>query len=504
MDLFTGALIAVIVILLLYYFLWSRMTYFKDLGIPHEPPIPILGNVARVVFQQTSMAEHLQRAYNLYPEHRYFGFYNFETPVIVIRDPELITAIAVKHFDQFTDHRGFVDEDLDPLMGKNLFSLRGDRWREMRRLLSPAFTSSKMKTMFPLMCDCAVNFAEYIAMESKQGKVYDMKAIFGRYTTDVIASCSFGISADSMKNPNNEFYMFAKETINFISGLSLKFLMGKNFPTISKLFGIRLFGDKPRRYFRGIVADAVKMREEKGIYRPDMIQLMMETRDKDGGGLTIDEMTYQAFVFFLAGYDTTSSFLCFAAHQIGVMPEVQAKLRAEIEEVVRKTDGKPTYEAIKDMQYMEAVLNETLRLYAIVSFLDRVCVKEFQLPPATPDSKPVTIKPGGVVWFLPFALQRDPAYFSDPLKFKPERFLNGEVSAPNYTPFGVGPRLCIGNRFALMESKVVLFHLLWRCDLEPSADTAVPMKLNKKSFVLAAENGFWMNFRTREQEKVVS
>ncbi|XP_076663916.1 cytochrome P450 9e2-like isoform X5 [Andrena cerasifolii] len=503
MDLFTGALIAAIA-LLLYYYLWGRMTYFKDLGIPHETPIPILGNVAPVLFQQTTMAEHLQRAYNLFPEDRYFGFYNFDTPVIMIRDPELITAIAVKHFDQFTDHRGFVDEDLDPLLGRSLFSLRGDHWREMRKLLSPAFTSSKMKTMFTLMSDCAVNFADYIATESKKGKVYDLKDIFGRYTTDVIASCSYGITVDSMKNPNNEFYSLAKETLNFMSGLSLKFLMGRNFPTISKLFGIRLFGDKPRRYFRGIVADAVKMREEKGIYRPDMIQLMMEARDKDGGGLTIDEMTYQAFLFFLAGYDTTSSCLCFAAHEIAVNPEVQAKLRTEVEEVVRKTDGKPTYEAIRDMRYMDAVLNETLRLYSVVTFLDRVCVKEFQLPPATPGSNPVTMKPGGIVWFLPFALQRDPALYPEPMKFNPERFMNGEISQPNYVPFGLGPRSCIGNRFAVMESKVVLFHLLWRCDLEPSADTSVPMKFNKKSFVPAAENGFWLNFRTREQKNVVS
>ena len=480
------------------------MTYFKDLGIPHESPIPILGNMAPLMFRQSSMAEYLQRAYNLYPGYRYFGFYNFDTPVIVIRDPELMTAIAVKHFDQFTDHRGFVDEELDPLMGKNLFSLRGDRWREMRKLLSPAFTSSKMKTMFTLVCDCAENFANYIAMESKRGKIYDMKAIFGRYATDVISSCGFGISVDSMKNPNNEFYVFANETIDFMSSLSIKFLMGNNFPTISKLFGIRLFSDKARRYFRGIVADTVRMREEKGIYRPDMIQLMMESREKDDGGLTIDEMTYQAFVFLLGGYDTTSSYLCFVAHQIAVMPEVQAKLRAEIEEVLRKTDGKPTYEAIKDMQYMEAVLNETLRLYSIASFLDRVCVKEFQLAPAAPGMKPVTIKPGGIVWFVPFALQRDPAHFPDPLKFKPERFLNGGVSSATYVPFGLGPRLCIGNRFAFMVSKVVLFYLLWRCDLEPCADTPIPIKFSKKNVVLSSDIGFKLNIRVREQAKVVS
>ncbi|XP_076663918.1 cytochrome P450 9e2-like isoform X6 [Andrena cerasifolii] len=460
--------------------------------------------MAPIIFQRISIAEELQRVYNRFPGARYFGFYNFSMPVIVLRDPELLTMIGVKNFDQFCDRRGFADEDVDPVMGGNLFSLRGDRWRYMRRVLSPAFTASKMKTLFTLMSDCAVSFADYIAMESKGGKVYDLKNIFGRYTTDIVATCCYGLSVDSMKNPNNDFYRFGKETLNFLSGLSIKFLMGKNFPTLFKLLGVRFFSDEAHKYFLRIVGDTVRMREEKGIYRPDMIQLMMEARDKDGGGLTIDEMTYQAFLFFLAGYDTTSSCLCFAAHEIAVNPEVQAKLRTEVEEVVRKTDGKPTYEAIRDMRYMDAVLNETLRLYSVVTFLDRVCVKEFQLPPATPGSNPVTMKPGGIVWFLPFALQRDPALYPEPMKFNPERFMNGEISQPNYVPFGLGPRSCIGNRFAVMESKVVLFHLLWRCDLEPSADTSVPMKFNKKSFVPAAENGFWLNFRTREQKNVVS
>ncbi|XP_076663919.1 cytochrome P450 9e2-like isoform X7 [Andrena cerasifolii] len=459
--------------------------------------------MAPIIFQRISIAEELQRVYNRFPGARYFGFYNFSMPVIVLRDPELLTMIGVKNFDQFCDRRGFADEDVDPVMGGNLFSLRGDRWRYMRRVLSPAFTASKMKTLFTLMSDCAVSFADYIAMESKGGKVYDLKNIFGRYTTDIVATCCYGLSVDSMKNPNNDFYRFGKETLNFLSGLSIKFLMGKNFPTLFKLLGVRFFSDEAHKYFLRIVGDTVRMREEKGIHRPDMIQLMMETRDNDGRGISIEEMTNQAFVFFFAGVQTTSTFLCFAAHEIAMNPEVKAKLRAEIEELGRKTNGNPTYEDIRDMQYMDAVLHESLRLYSL-AFMDRICVKEFQLPPATPDSKPVTIKPGRVVWFLPFSLQRDGAHFPDPMKFKPERFLKGEVPQHAYVPFGVGPRLCIGNRFALMEAKVLMFHLLWRCDLEPSADTPVPMKLNRKSFVLAAENGFWLNFRTRELEKVVS
>lgn len=443
------------------------------------------------------MFEHLENLYHRFSHVKYFGFYNFATPVIVIRDLELLTSVTVKNFDHFCDHRGFVDEELDPLSGKNLFSLRGDHWREMRKLLSPSFTSSKMKTMFHLMNNCANSFTDYISNNSRRGQVYDLKEIFERYTNDVVATCSFGISVDSMKDPQNEFYTFAKETFNFMSSLSLKFIMGKNFPTLSKLLGIRLFSESANRYFLRIVGDTVRMRREKGIYRPDMIQLMMESKDKDGNTLTNEEMTYQAFIFFLAGFDTVSTLLSFVAHEIAVNPAIQAKLREEIEEVYRKTDGKPTYESIKEMSYMDAVINETLRLYFPVSFLDRVCVKEFELPPATSNARSVKVKPGDVIWYLPFAIQRDPRYFSESHKFNPDRFLNGEISQPTYVPFGLGPRFCIGNRFALLECKILLFYLMWRCELEPCAKTQIPMKFSTQSFVLLPQNGFWLNFRAR-------
>ncbi|OAD57479.1 Cytochrome P450 9e2 [Eufriesea mexicana] len=230
-----------------------------------------------------------------------------------------------------------------------------------------------------------------------------------------------------------------------------------------------------------------------------MIQLMLEAKQKDGKELTIDEMTCQAFVFFIANFDTVSTIVSFAMHELALNPDVQAKLHAEIEEVVEKTNGKPSYELLKAMQYMDAVISETLRLYALLPFLDRVCVKEFQLPPTTPGSRPITIKPGEMVWFLPFALQRDPKYFSNPTKFHPDRFLSKEAHQATYLPFGLGPRICIGNRFALIQCKMALFYLIWRCELEPCEKTAIPLEFSSKSFVLLPKEGFWLNVRSRNK-----
>nr|XP_034195958.1 cytochrome P450 9e2-like [Osmia lignaria] len=499
MDPFTLTLFLTMGFLLLYHFLWQPMNYFKQRGIKYESPVPIFGNMASVVLRRTTMAEHFQRLYHRFSDVKYFGLFNFTSPVIVIRDPDLIASITVKNFDHFSDRRGFDVGDLDPLIGRNLSALRGDEWREMRRLLSPSFTSMKMKIMYHLMRDCANDFTDFIANQSKHGKVFDIKDIFGRYTTDVIATCSFGISIDSMRNPNNEFYVLARDTMSSQSSMSWKLMLAMCCPALCRTFGIRVFSEKVHRYFLNVVRQTVKMREEQGITRPDMIQLMMDTKDKERS-LTIEEMTNQAFVFFLAGYDTSSTFLSFLIHEIATHPEVKAKLMEEIEEVVRKTNGNPTYDALKNMPYMDAVMNETLRLDGIAISLDRVCVKEFQLEPASSGAEPVTLKPGDIVWFLPFSLQRDSKYVKNPTKFDPDRFLGKDAPSPSVNiPFGIGPRICIGNRFALLESKILMFYLLWRCDVEPCEKTQVPMKFSKHNIALTAENGFWLKFRARDK-----
>lgn len=475
------------------------MLHFKRLKVPHVQPIPLLGNMTSFIFRRTSLVDNVQKVYNLFPNTKYFGFYDFVTPVYVIRDPDLISTITIKNFDNFSDHRNFVNEN-EAMVSKNLFGLRGNVWRQMRKLLSPSFTSSKMKMMFGLVCECADNFSNFLAIESEKiGKTYDMKKLLCRYANDVVATCAFGISVDSFKHPNNEFFVIGRETFNFDGTQSLMFFLNRNFPLLTKLLKLRMFSPKVEKFFKDIVSNTVKVREEQGIFRPDMIQLMMETRNKThGSAFDIDEMTAQAFVFFFGGFDSVSTCMCFLAYEIAVNPDIQSKLRQEVDDVLKKTNGKLTYETINDMKYLDAVVKETLRLYPLLTFLDRVCVKEFELPPAIPNGKPITVKPGTCIWIPSHAVHHDPKYYSQPNKFDPDRFLNGDVDGSLYMPFGIGPRICIANRFALMEIKVMLFHLLWRCDLEPDIKTQIPMIFSKKSYFMTAEGGFWLKVQARK------
>ncbi|KZC03879.1 Cytochrome P450 9e2 [Dufourea novaeangliae] len=460
-------------------------------------PVPFFGNMASVVFRRQYMGDHMIDVYNHFSHLKYFGYYNLTGQVIAIRDPELVTSVAVKNFDNFTDHFTLLDVKSDPVLAMNLFGLRGNHWREMRKVLSPAFTCSKMKLMSQLIIDCASKFTDYVAERSNTGHEYDLREIFHRYTVDVVATCNYGIAVDSLREPNNEFYMNGQHVSLQSTTAALILVIGNQFPVLMKLLGLKLFSDKVVNYFTSLVKEMIQTRDEKGIYRPDMLQLMMDLKDKDGKRLPIEEITGQVFIFFLGGFDTSSLLMCFAAHEIGCNPEVQEKLLAEIDEVNRKTNGKPNYDAFSGMRYMDAVLDETSRMYMGAPFLDRECVKKFELPPAGPGLKPVTVKPGDVVWFLSGAIHKDPKYYPDPYTFKPERFLNGEVSPYNFLPFGIGPRNCIGKRFGQMQTKILLFYLLQQCKLEPSSKTMMPIEFDTAGVLQLPKNGFWMNIKAR-------
>ncbi|KAG5348100.1 CP9E2 protein, partial [Acromyrmex charruanus] len=487
----------------LYYFLFKDLNYFKKYGIPHKRPLPIVGNMGPTFLRLQSLSELVKTIYNLHPEAKYVGMFDMNVPLVVIRDPELIKSIALKHFDSFMDHRSFINEDQDPLFGKNLFALRGEKWRQVRSLLSPAFTSSKMKNMFKLMSACGANFGNYLAQLPPEQRILEVKDVFTRYTNDVIATCAFGVSVDSTKNPKNEFYVYGKEATVFNTTAFIKFYIFRSFPWLARLINLKIIRQKITDFFRDLIETTIKTRDENGIVRPDMLQLMMETRGKEGKAeLSTDDMVAQAFVFFFAGFDSTSTLMSFAAHELAINQDVQDKLRKEIDQVLEETNGQAPYEAINSMEYLDAVINEALRMYPIAVASDRVCAKDFELPPALPGLKPFVVKKGHGIWIPTYGLQHDPNYFKEPEKFDPERFF-GEQKKDNlncgaYIPFGLGPRMCIGNRFALLETKVILFQLLARCDLKTCEKTPNPIKIAKNSFNIKPEGGFWLKVLPRK------
>ncbi|RZC41759.1 p450 domain containing protein, partial [Asbolus verrucosus] len=487
-------------------------------SVVHEPSWPIIGNMGSSLLRKKHMMDIIMDLYKKYPNERYVGYMQFTRPLLLLRDLDLIKQIGVKDFDHFHDHFSFANTDKDPLLSKSLISLSGENWRQMRATLSPAFTSSKMKNMYQLIADCAENFAGHF--KGKERVAVEMKDIFSRFATDVIATTAFGIKIDSLDQPNNNFFKMGGRLGKFGVVVFLKIVIMHLSSTLSNLLGIQLFPKDVTNFFRTIIKDSIAKRENEGIVRQDLIHLLMEARKgqlkhetakdaEDEGFATVEEshigknntqmnltdehIVAQAMLFFFAGFDTASTTSAFMAHELAVNPDIHKKLQEEIDAVNQKYQTKVPYEALLSMKYLDQVICETLRLWPPGFQTDRVCTKDYQILPKNLKEKTVLIEKGVSVLIPVMALHRDPQYYPEPDRFDPDRFSDenkSKILPGTYLPFGIGPRNCIGSRFAILEIKTLFFHLLSKFDIVAINDTQIPLEISPKKIVLAPEKGF--------------
>lgn len=429
------------------------------------------------------------------------GLFSFTKPVYFIRDPELYKQLAIKDFDSFEDRKFVLDAKNDRLFGNTLVQLEGQRWRDMRNTLSPSFTGTKMRRMFDLMRECAINSVNHYAKECHGGDAIDvdLRDFCLRSANDVIGSCAFGLDVNSHANRKNTFYTNGEKMREYLGSVraALNILGQRTIPSIMRALNIEFFPKDFRRAFNTDVIDNMEYRHSHGITRPDLIDTMMRLRsaykseypNAKSSAWNDDELVAQCFVFFLAGFDTVAFILCRATYEIAIHGDVQDRLLSEVDQVTQELNGAPmSFDALKGMRYLDMVLSEVLRMYSPTAYVDRVCTKDYNL---SYDNVNVTIAKGTEVWFPIHSYQCDAKYFPEPDRFNPERFSDenkATINPSNYVPFGTGPRMCIGNRFALMEIKVMLYYLLKEFRLTPGPNTEIPMQLLSTSFGLQVKN----------------
>ncbi|CAG2178179.1 unnamed protein product [Oppiella nova] len=172
---------------------------------------------------------------------------------------------------------------------------------------------------------------------------------------------------------------------------------------------------------------------------PDAESTDAPTKRPTSGEMTAEEMSAQGIMFFLAGFDTTAAALTHAIYYLSLHPECQQKLYDEL-----KTCDEFTYETLGHLKYLNAVINETLRLAPSVIRVQRECLQDYKL-----GNTGITIPKGASVEIYPYAIHRDPEYWSNPNVFLPDRWFESTHHPYAYLPFGGGPRQCIGQRFAI-------------------------------------------------------
>nr|XP_053654326.1 cytochrome P450 3A41-like [Cherax quadricarinatus] len=278
-------LVAGLVLAAYVYSRW-RHSYWSSRGIPTPPFLPFLGHMHKKLAFFQSRWEYFDEVYHKYGGASLCGLYDLFLPVLMIGDPVLLKGILVKDFDHFVDRQIFRAEE-GSITNKMLIRKSGDEWKALRAIMTPTFTSGKIRGMFPLVCNKADTLVSFTLKEAAQKPYIDMKDIFGRFTMDTIASCAFGIECNSFKNEEPEF---AKRAAAFFgSSLTrvIKFTLFSMYPRICNALGVKI--DTPSiKFFTRVVKGIIAARKA-GQKREDYLDILLDTQSGHNSPTTAHE-----------------------------------------------------------------------------------------------------------------------------------------------------------------------------------------------------------------------
>lgn len=491
-----------IILTLVYIYLKQKYTYWAKKGVPYIKPQFFYGNGDKLLKSEVSYADQFLDFYKEFKVRgeKHGGVYILFSPVYIPVDPELIRNILQKDFDHFINRGLYVNEEYDPLSG-HLFNLEGAKWKNLRAKLTPTFTSGKMKMMFETLKTCSNGLEQLLCDCSKTVEPLDIREIIARFTTDTIGSCAFGIECNSMKNPDAEFRKYGKKIFEVSNSNKMKQILAYFLPTrLVKKLGFSFTDIDVETFFINVVRDTIAYREKNNISRNDFLHLLIQLKNDCGASenvedskpqLTFNEIAAQCFVFFAAGFETSSTTTTFALYELSINKEIQEKLREEVLSTLEKHGNEVTYDSIAEMTYLEKVINEVLRKYPPLAVLHRVNNDTYKVPGTS-----VVIYKKMSIQIPVIGLHYDPDYYPNPERFDPERFTEeNKAKRPPFTylPFGDGPRICIGLRFGKLQTKLALITILRHYNVTLNEKTETPIQLDKKTFILSVEGGVWLN-----------
>ncbi|KAI2473943.1 hypothetical protein C4B38_000038 [Diabrotica virgifera virgifera] len=497
------------IVFLLYLLVQKKFSYWKDRNVDYLEPVFFFGNLKEVMKRNVHLTEVMDDLYQKVKSKgkKYGGVYAFFAPQFVPVDLDLIKSILIKDFWNFPNHGQVFNEKTDPISA-HLFNLEDDKWKDMRAKLTPTFTSGKMKMMFQTMVECTGGLQQLLNKSAAKKEPIDIKYALGCFTTDVIGSVAFGLDIKSLENPDSDFRKYGNRVFTPTLRSTFAFILFGVFPEwLSKFLGVSFFDQDTSNFYLNLVKNTVEYREKNNVYRKDFMHLLIQLKnigkvgaDDDRnlvqknkanvGALTLNQITAQAFVFFAAGFETSATTMSFALLELAQRQDIQEKVREEVNRVLVKHDNKLTFECLMEMEYLEKVILETLRIHPPVGVLPRICTKRYNIP-----GSDLVIEPGVTLSIPVFSIHRDPEFYPNPEVFDPERF-NEENKAKRhpvaFMPFGEGPRTCIGLRFGKLQSKVGLCFVLKNYKITLNEKTKLPIKYDL-GFVSSVKGGVWLN-----------
>lgn len=482
----------------IYVFLTWNFNRWKKAGVAGPKPKVLFGNLPNVLTRKTHVYHDYEKMYNDFKTEPAVGYFSVRTPQLMVRDPELIKEVLSKGFRYFAanDFSDAIDEKSDPLFARNPFSLSGEKWKTRRAEITPAFTNNRIKALSVLMDEVCVKMTEYINNKVKQDENHlDTKELMSKYTTDVVSNCVFAIDAQSFSKDKPEIREMGRRIMDFNFSAQLILLITTFLPSVKNFYKFTFIPREVEEFFIRIMKDAIRHRKENKIERNDYLDHLLSLQEKKQ--ISEIDMAGHGVSFFADGFETSSLVMTYCLYDLASHPELQNRLREEIRNV-QSSKGGITYDTIGEMTFLDQVLNESLRLHPIAPALAKRCTEATVL--VGPKDKKIPVSVGTTV-VIPFFVQLDPEYYEEPTKYNPDRFSpeNGGTKPYRergvYFPFGEGPRMCLGMRFAIAQIKRGIVELLDKFEISVDPKTQVPLKFEPEMFMLYPVGGIWLKYK---------
>ncbi|XP_044004564.1 cytochrome P450 6A1-like [Aphidius gifuensis] len=490
-------IIAGLFVLMLMIYKWSisSFTFWSDRGVTGPAPTPLVGNIGDVIRGKQSIGDCLKKYYDDNSDLPYVGLFSRREPVLLIRSLDLIKDVLISDFSKFSDRALKTYEKADPL-SQNLLVLETKRWRPLRHKLSPVFTSGKLKDMFYLLLNCGDMLQKHMDNVIDKNNIIEARDLTARYTTDVIGTCVFGLEINAMNDDDNEFRKMGKQIFKFTWKKVFLYQLRDFFPSVYEFLAPIVKRHSITNFFIKIMKDTMAYRRENKIYRHDFLDYLMEIKDNPEKlpeiKLTDELLASQLFIFFLAGFETSSSTMTNMLYELAQHHDYQDKLREEIRDTLSANDGKLTYDSVKNMKFLDMLFKETLRKYPIGTMLSRKSTSEY-----TFSGTNLTIPKNTLIFIAVQGIHFDPKFYKNPEIFNPYNFTDKAIKSRHpmsFQAFGDGPRNCVGARFAYQQSKVGIIKMLEKYYVDVCEKTEIPYKVNPKGFLLAPLNGIYLKF----------
>ncbi len=404
--------------------------------LPPTPPGNLfLGQLPDYARDSLGYETHLARTYGDIVHIRWVAKHAY-----LISHPDYVHQVLVEQADKFYK-APIYRELLSYFLGNGLLTSDGDTWRRQRKLAQPAFHTKRIQAY----ADVMVAYTQRLLVQWRPDATRDINADMMHLTLSVVAKTLFDADIEKDANRVGTALTDILEVTNQRLQSPIQVI-----PDWIPTSGNRL-RKAAVRDLDAIVMGMINERRATNEDRGDLLSMLMQARDETGQGMSDQQLRDEAVTIVLAGHETTANALAWTWYLLAQHPEAEAKLHAELDRVLG--DRPPTTDDLRQLPYTEMVIKESMRLYPPIPSFARLAMEDVALGDG------YVVPQGMIVSMSPYVIHRDPRWFPEPEAFRPERLSReNEKLLPKgaYLPFSTGPRVCIGNNFAIMEAVLIL------------------------------------------------